>query len=464
MKSPAGSVADDVTASGEDSGSDETSGLEFDQELGAAKETAEMVRNGVVKRLKEVVGQELFRRLDISKKGYPGVKNWHILGSHAVFSGMNSKQRRLFLEDRSEQTAVEKAGGHLVGIRSTKGAADFSMRELSAVYRNVLERGRLKAGTQAGYQRSLNKVRVFFVSRNIASRALPMSEADVKAMVAEMIMCGETANTVKNIASAVQEWHRGAGFKSPVFAEGGFSRIMDTVAVAVGKQRRPLTPITKYHVERLLRLIGLSPAQERSVMMVLTGVVLAGRCEHVAQRRICDVLPGFDVDKGPDYAGGGAIFIKRQKQDRYGNGMYPRYSDGAFARRLERWIKKNRLTRQAGCEKKDGGNGVCRVCPPLFPKYLHQGIASSSSSPTESVTSQMVSDGVKEAMRLIGIDPERITGRSMRRGALTAGVKAKVPEEVLYLQSGHGRQKAGRLYMHDFSPETLYATSRAMGL
>jgi len=76
----------------------------------------------------------------------------------------------------------------------------------------------------------------------------------------------------------------------------------------------------------------------------------------------------------------------------------------------------------------------------------------------------MVSDGVKEAMRLIGIDPERITGRSMRRGALTAGVKAKVPEEVLYLQSGHGRQKAGRLYMHDFSPETLYATSRAMGL
>lgn len=37
-----------------------------------------------------------------------------------------------------------------------------------------------------------------------------------------------------------------------------------------------------------------------------------------------DVLPGFDSDKGPDYhhdACGRAIYVKRQKQDRYGSGM-----------------------------------------------------------------------------------------------------------------------------------------------
>ena len=52
----------------------------------------------------------------------------------------------------------------------------------------------------------------------------------------------------------------------------------------------------------------------------------------------------------------------------------------------------------------------------------------------------------------------------MRIGALTAGVIAGTPEAVLYLQIGHGQFKAGRVYMHDFSAATLYATSRALGL
>ena len=76
----------------------------------------------------------------------------------------------------------------------------------------------------------------------------------------------------------------------------------------------------------------------------------------------------------------------------------------------------------------------------------------------------MVRDGVKKAMRLIGVDPARISGRSMRKGAITAGVQAKVPAEILYLQSGHGQFKAGEAYIMDHNPELLYATSRAMGL
>ena len=124
---------------------------------------------------------------------------------------------------------------------------------------------------------------------------------------------------------------------------------------------------------------------------------------------------------------------------------------------------KFKLALQPGCKKEDseGGDGLCRVCTPLFPRNVQK---ISNAEEMKPVTSQMVNDGVKEAMWLIGVDPERITGRSMRRGALTSGVKAKVPEEVLYLQSGHGQRKAGRSYMHDFSPDTLYATSRAMGL
>ena len=76
----------------------------------------------------------------------------------------------------------------------------------------------------------------------------------------------------------------------------------------------------------------------------------------------------------------------------------------------------------------------------------------------------VVSDAVKATLGYIGIDPTGFCCRSMRIGALTAGVIAGAPEAVLYLQPGHGQFKAGRVYMHDFSAATLYATSRALGL
>jgi hypothetical protein len=51
----------------------------------------------------------------------------------------------------------------------------------------------------------------------------------------------------------------------------------------------------------------------------------------------------------------------------------------------------------------------------------------------------MVRDGGTESMCLICVDPERrTTGRSIERGAVITGVQAKVPEVVLYLQSGYG--------------------------
>lgn len=67
------------------------------------------------------------------------------------------------------------------------------------------------------------------------------------AMVAEMLMCRETANTIQNLASAIIEWHRCAGLQPPFQDVNGFARIMDTVVVAAGRTRRPWTPITKYH-------------------------------------------------------------------------------------------------------------------------------------------------------------------------------------------------------------------------
>ena len=52
-----------------------------------------------------------------------------------------------------------------------------------------------------------------------------------------------------------------------------------------------------------------------------------------------------------------------------------------------------------------------------------------------------------------------------RKGGLTA-IAAGVPEEIVYLQSGHGMRRAARACMHLLDPARalLFATYQAFGL
>lgn len=75
---------------------------------------------------------------------------------------------------------------------------------------------------------------------------------------------------------------------------------------------------------------------------------------------------------------------------------------------------------------------------------------------------QQISDAVGRALGLIGVDAERFSGISMRRGGITAAVQARVPESILYLQSGHGTARAGRRYVDPVDPRVLYETGRAI--
>ena len=52
----------------------------------------------------------------------------------------------------------------------------------------------------------------------------------------------------------------------------------------------------------------------------------------------------------------------------------------------------------------------------------------------------------------------------MRRGGISAGLAARVPEPILFLQSGHGSNCAARNYMVPRDPHVLYETYLAFGL
>jgi len=80
------------------------------------------------------------------------------------------------------------------------------------------------------------------------------------------------------------------------------------------------------------------------------------------------------------------------------------------------------------------------------------------------VSRQQVTNAVLNALRMIGVDTKHYSGLSMRRGGISAALAARVPEPILFLQSGHGSNCAARNYMVPKNPNVLYETYLAFGL
>jgi hypothetical protein len=77
---------------------------------------------------------------------------------------------------------------------------------------------------------------------------------------------------------------------------------------------------------------------------------------------------------------------------------------------------------------------------------------------------QQVSSAVKRAIGLVKKDADSFSRISMLRGGISQAVHARVPEPILFLQSGHGSKIAARAYMVPQDPRVLYETARALRL
>jgi hypothetical protein len=77
-----------------------------------------------------------------------------------------------------------------------------------------------------------------------------------------------------------------------------------------------------------------------------------------------------------------------------------------------------------------------------------------------------VTKAVINSLKLLDVDTKQSSGISMRRGGISAGLglAARVPEPILFLQSGHGSNCATRNYMVPRDPGVLFETYDAFGL
>jgi len=114
-----------------------------------------------------------------------------------------------------------------------------------------------------------------------------------------------------------------------------------------------------------------------------------------------------------------------------------------------------------GCVKRARPHATCTVCPPLFPKFqngpgrvptLH-----GNPQPSPSLVSEMLSKALLE----IGVNTASFSGASGRMGGLTVAIEARVPEHILWMQSGHAQDRAACRYVRLTNPDSPYDTWRA---
>jgi hypothetical protein len=191
------------------------------------------------------------------------------------------------------------------------------------------------------------------------------------------------------------------------------------------------------------------------------------RPEEGAELQVCDWWPDFDTLLGfSHFKGGAALHSVKMKNDQGRKGHQRRFGRskdpsldmvsqvGAFMRQAE-------LRNHPACGKLRNLSERCPHCPPLFPVSLpqHAGFRLDK-APTSSQFADMVVAGLAQ----VGYDPEWFSGVCARRGGISTALEAKVPEHILWMQTGHSQSKAARTYAQLGSPEQLYETLEAFQL
>eukprot|EP00291_Cryptomonas_curvata_P030994 CAMPEP_0172213142 /NCGR_PEP_ID=MMETSP1050-20130122/37422_1 /TAXON_ID=233186 /ORGANISM="Cryptomonas curvata, Strain CCAP979/52" /LENGTH=98 /DNA_ID=CAMNT_0012893929 /DNA_START=838 /DNA_END=1135 /DNA_ORIENTATION=+ len=85
-------------------------------------------------------------------------------------------------------------------------------------------------------------------------------------------------------------------------------------------------------------------------------------------------------------------------------------------------------------------------------------------APRQGVSRQQVTNGVVKSLQLIGVDTTHFSGMSMRIGGLSAPFSARIPREVMHLQSGHEDKSAMEGYMRPEDPSVWYDSFAAFKL
>lgn len=256
--------------------------------------------------------------------------------------------------------------------------------------------------------------------RSNSLESLPATPTTVALYIAAQASDHKVA-TLQQRISAISQAHQAAGHESP-------TRSLQVRLVLQGARRLKGTapaqkaPAVVNELRQMVEKIPDTIQGQRDRALLLVGFASAcRRSEMVA-------LDAEDLEWG---ANGVIITIRRSKTDQEGAGRrvaipFGSRSETCPVKALREWLDSAKITEGAVFRSVDrSGNVFGRLTPQSVPLV------------------------VKRYAEMVGLDPSKYAGHSLRSGCVTSAVQAGAPEHLIMRQTGHTSVITLRRYIRE---------------
>lgn len=328
----------------------------------------------------------------------------------------------------------------------------LSLSKLQNTFRARFAPQALADSTRKSYNNGWHSFRTFCIQVGLQNAPLPTPLHLVQAYCTHLAVKGRTASTIRLHIAAIIHRHAHKGIPMTMTRQD-IKLILRAFSRSLCLPSRVIFPIDITHIIKALKLPRHDPQTIRDTVIVVLGTILAVRAAQLCNLRTCDLRPGFD----PSVPNGLAVLIRRQKNDPFGKGRWPRVTPGSSRRTcpitlLSQYMRLFKIKNHKHCSAQRGSH--CSSCP-----YLLQRISRSGTHLP--LSTAMITTAVRHTLTRIGIEPSPFSSRSLRKGGLTIALNAGLTEDLRTLQSGH-HSTANRLY--ETTSHKAYAFSSAFQL
>ena len=377
----------------------------------------------------------------------------------------------LALQDDSAASPLDAAEGHYEPIiTDIARATPTTVLAMSQAFAAVIAPLGTAPATRVKAARYWRSCLTWALARGALAQLLPMPPDVLLAMLWDFTAMGASKATLKAVVDSVVARHRAGRLPSPVSGPMAYSRLVRSLGRLLGRQHPHKMGVTRDMVVALLRYKPRNLVEFRNKLATCTHCIGCMRPGEGAQATSCNLQFDSDFLKGlSEYKDCSSLVVNKRKQDQERKGHWMRFGKSADPEldlnfQLGLFMDLAGTRPSPACAAHQLRGKRCLTCPPLFPK-LQKGPGGAWVLHPDPVPSPAcVSAMITAALRMIGVDTAAFSGVCCRMGGLTVATEAGVPENILWMQSGHAQDRAARRYVRLTNPDRLYDTWRAFRL
>lgn len=251
---------------------------------------------------------------------------------------------------------------------------------------------------------------------------LPASVETVATYLTAMVEDGKKVSTLQRRISAISQAHQAAGYESPTQALPVRS-VMAGIRREKGSAQEGKAPLLTDDIKAMVSILPDNLIGIRDRALLLLGFAGAFRRSELVNLDVEDI----------EFNGSGIIVtLKRSKTDQAGQGEkkgIPFGNGTCPVRALQNWLQ---------------ASGI--ATGPLFRSINRHGQLQAGR-----LSDKAVALVVKRVAQAAGLDPDKVSGHSLRAGLATSAAMAGVSERVIMKQTGHKSTGMVRRYIRDGS-------------